>query len=72
MRALLKIPAVAPTCFGQPERVKACRDCGLRLRCYQRQAEDGVFLLPIDRPVKHRASWGSPYVREFKPKGEVE
>lgn len=69
MRALLKVPAVAPSCFGAPERCAECRGCGLRLRCYQRQVDrDEVFLLPVDRPVQHRATWGTPFVREYTPK----
>lgn len=69
MRALLKVPAIAPECFGAPERCAECRACGLRLRCYQRHAQQApVFLLPMDRPVQHRAGWGSPFVREYTPK----
>lgn len=65
MNVSLDVPAVAPPCFGMPERCAACSGCGLRHYCYERHAEEEqVFLLPVDRPVQHQKSWGSSRVAE--------
>jgi len=65
MKTLLKTPAVAPSCFGKPERCAECSQCGLRHHCYERHAEEEfVFLLPVDRGVAHAKSWGSVVVPE--------
>jgi hypothetical protein len=30
-----------------------------------------VFLLPVPRPVQHRAAFGSAFTREFTPKEDT-
>jgi len=67
-RVLLKTPAVAPPCFGNPERCEPCAGCGVRILCYERHAtREPVHLLPLDRPApEHRAKWGSSFASPFK------
>lgn len=50
VNVLLDTPAIAPSCFAQPDRCEDCRKCGLRLLCYERHAETAaVHLLPRPR-----------------------
>ena len=53
LNVMLDTPVIAPQCFSKPERCDVCRDCGLRLLCYERHAERAaVHLLPRPRLPK--------------------
>lgn len=69
MKVLLKRPALAPECYGQPIRCSECEDCGLRVFCHEKgAAAQTMFLLPVDKPAPaHRARWGSSFTRAFDP-----
>lgn len=63
------MPAKRPVCYGKPEHCTPCRGCALRAKCYAKQVRSNdVFLLPLSRPVRHRATFGSSFTREYTPK----